>query len=110
MRLCAALLATFAFSEGALAAFGITTTSSGFVVDAGSSNAFKFTVNSKNCDITSILYRGEEFQYSKQYTHISSGLGSAIVKAETLNSKRSSSPVGITISVAFDKMPERLQY
>lgn len=81
------LLATFAFSTSALAAFGITTSGSNIVVDAGSDNAFKVTVNSGSCDITSILYRGEEFQYQSTYSHISSGLGSATVKSEVINSQ-----------------------
>ncbi|KAF2110498.1 Rhamnogalacturonase B, N-terminal-domain-containing protein [Lophiotrema nucula] len=81
------LLATFAFSSSAFGAFGITTTSSAYVIDAGSDNALVVTVNSKSCDITSILFRGEELQYQSQYSHISSGLGTATVKAETISSQ-----------------------
>jgi len=82
-----ALLAAFAFSSTALAAFGITTSGNNIVVDAGSENAFKITVNNKNCDITSIQYRGEELQGQSQFTHLSSGLGSATVKSEIISGK-----------------------
>lgn len=88
MFLQSVLLATFAFSSSALAAFGITTSGNNIVVDAGSDNALKVTVNSKSCDITSILFRGEELQYQSQYSHISSGLGTATVKSEIVSSKQ----------------------
>jgi rhamnogalacturonan endolyase len=87
MFLRGALLATVAFASSALAAFGVTTSGNNIIVDAGSDNSLKFTVNSKSCDITSILYRGEELQYSKQGTHISSGLGTATVKSEVISSE-----------------------
>ncbi|KAF2476610.1 Rhamnogalacturonase B [Lindgomyces ingoldianus] len=80
-------LAVFAFSSSALAAFGITTSGSTYVIDAGSENTLKVTVNSKSCDITSILFRGEELQYQSQYSHISSGLGTATVAAQTINNQ-----------------------
>ncbi|KAL5418501.1 aspartate-semialdehyde dehydrogenase-like protein [Paraphaeosphaeria minitans] len=85
MFLQSALLATLAFSSSALAAFGITTSGNNIVVDAGSDNAFKMTVNKNSCDITSILYRGEEFQYQSTASHISSGLGSATVSSGIVN-------------------------
>ncbi|PSN70408.1 Rhamnogalacturonate lyase A [Corynespora cassiicola Philippines] len=81
------LLATAAFSSSACAAFGITTSGSNIVVDAGSDNALVFTVNTGSCDITSIKYRGEEFQDGEKGSHISSGLGSATVKSEIVNSQ-----------------------
>ena len=81
------LLATAAFSSSAYAAFGITTSGSNIVVDAGSDNALVFTVNTGSCDITSIKYRGEEFQDGEKGSHISSGLGSATVKSEIVNSE-----------------------
>lgn len=87
MFLQSVLLATFAFSSSALAAFGITTSGNNIVVDAGSDNGLKVTVNSGSCDITSILYRGEEFQYQSQYSHLSSGLGTATVSSQIVNSK-----------------------
>ncbi|ORY10674.1 Rhamnogalacturonase B, N-terminal-domain-containing protein [Clohesyomyces aquaticus] len=86
MFLRSPLLAAFAFSCSVLAAFGITNSGSSYVIDAGSDNPLKVTVNSKSCDITSILFRGEELQSQSQYSHISSGLGSATVTAQTISS------------------------
>ncbi|KAH1555209.1 hypothetical protein KXX57_004102 [Aspergillus fumigatus] len=63
------------------AAFGITTTSSSYVIDANSPNPLKFTVNRSNCDITSINFYGAELQYQGTGSHIGSGLGSASVSA-----------------------------
>lgn len=82
-----ALLVAAAFASPSLAAFGVTRSGSNIIVDAGSSNSLQFTVNSNSCDITSILFRGEELQYAKTGTHISSGLGTATVKSEVINSK-----------------------
>ncbi|KAJ5691939.1 hypothetical protein N7462_001362 [Penicillium macrosclerotiorum] len=63
------------------AAFGITTSSSAYVIDAGSSNPLKFTVDRTSCDITSINYYGSELQYQSTGSHIGSGLGTATVTA-----------------------------
>ncbi|KAF9883932.1 hypothetical protein FE257_002675 [Aspergillus nanangensis] len=65
----------------ASAAFGITTSDSSYVIDAGSANPLKFTVSRTSCDITSINYYGSELQYQSTGSHISSGLGSATVSA-----------------------------
>ena len=81
MLLNFAFLAAVTLSSSALAAFGVTKSGKNFVVDAGSSNALVFTVNGANCDVTSIKYRGEEFQYASKGSHISSGLGSATVSS-----------------------------
>lgn len=75
------------FYSSAWAAFGLTSSTSSYVLDAGSSNAFVVTVSRTSCDITSIKYRGEEFQYSSQGSHIASGLGTATVSAEVVSSK-----------------------
>ncbi|PGH27434.1 hypothetical protein AJ80_00912 [Polytolypa hystricis UAMH7299] len=61
------------------AAFGYTTSSSSYTIDAGSANPLVFDVSRSTCDITSILYRGTQLQYSSQSSHIGSGLGSASV-------------------------------
>ena len=87
MFLQQALFAALALASPSLAAFGITTSGSNIVVDAGSTNTLQITVNSASCDITSILYRGEELQDSSKGSHISSGLGSATVKSEIISSK-----------------------
>lgn len=81
------LLAVSAFASGASAAFGITTTSSSYVIDAASSNPLVVTISRSSCDITSIKYYGTELQYSSQGSHISSGLGTATVTAQVINSK-----------------------
>jgi len=86
MLLKSALLAAATYSSSVLAAFGVTKSGDNIVVDAGSTNALVFTVNAKSCDITSIKYRGEELQSSSKGSHISSGLGSATVKYETISS------------------------
>jgi rhamnogalacturonan endolyase len=75
------------FSPLASAAFGLTSNSNSFVVDAGSSNSLVVTVDRKSCDIKSILYRGEELQYKSTGSHISSGLGSATVSGEVVASQ-----------------------
>lgn len=67
-------------------AFGVTKNGDNIVVDAGSSNPLVFTVNAKSCDITSIKYRGQELQSSGKGSHIGSGLGSANVQYQTINS------------------------
>jgi rhamnogalacturonan endolyase len=85
MSLVHLFLAAASLYSFALAAFGITETSSSYVVDAGSSNSLKIIVNRATCDITSIVYRGEELQYKSQGTHLSSGLGSATVTSQILN-------------------------
>ncbi|KAJ5378011.1 uncharacterized protein N7496_005420 [Penicillium cataractarum] len=69
------------WGKGVDAAFGLTTNTDTYVVDAGSSNPLKFTVDRTNCDITSINYYGSELQYQSTGSHIGSGLGSATVTA-----------------------------
>lgn len=73
------------FSSSVFAAFGLTTSTSSYVLDAGSSNSLVVTVSRASCDITSIKYRGEELQYTGTYSHISSGLGTATVTATTIS-------------------------
>ncbi|KAL4889877.1 rhamnogalacturonate lyase A [Aspergillus ambiguus] len=69
------------WAKVASAAFGLTTTSSSYTIDAGSPNPLKFTVSRTSCDITSINYYGSELQYQSQGSHIGSGLGTATVSA-----------------------------
>ncbi|KAJ5118412.1 epoxide hydrolase [Penicillium atrosanguineum] len=69
------------WGKAANAAFGLTTNTGSYVVDAGSSNSLKFTVDRDNCDITSINYYGSELQYQSTGSHIGSGLGTATVSA-----------------------------
>ncbi|KAL1631986.1 hypothetical protein SLS56_004031 [Neofusicoccum ribis] len=86
MALFTLFLAFVSLFAPALAAFGVTTSTSSYVVDAGSSNPFIVTISRSSCDITSIKYRGEEFQYSGKGSHISSGLGSATVSSQIVSS------------------------
>ncbi|KAF5018406.1 hypothetical protein F66182_9613 [Fusarium sp. NRRL 66182] len=71
----------------ALAAFGVTSNSDSLVVDSGNSNGFSITVSKKDCSVNSIKYRGAEYQYKSQTSHIASGLGSATVKSTVLKNK-----------------------
>ncbi|RKU47721.1 hypothetical protein DL546_001338 [Coniochaeta pulveracea] len=85
------LLSTLAFgllawAPQALAAFGVTTSTSSYVVDSGNDNGFVVTVSRSDCSITSIKYRGTEYQYSSQSSHIASGLGSATVSYSIVSS------------------------
>ena len=75
------------FCSPVLAAFGLTSSSSSYVLNAGSSNSLVVTVSRTSCDITSILYRGEEFQYSSTGSHIASGLSPSSVEAEAVGSR-----------------------
>jgi rhamnogalacturonan endolyase len=65
-------------------AFGASQSGDIITIDAGAANPLVFTVNAKSCDIKSIKYRSEELQYPNTGSHISSGLGSATVKYETI--------------------------
>ncbi|PNS17428.1 hypothetical protein CAC42_7111 [Sphaceloma murrayae] len=74
----------------AQAAFGYTSVSGGFQIDAGSANTLVFVVKSSSCDISSILYRGVQLQDGTA-SHIGSGLGSA-----TVNVKQSGDTIIVT--------------
>ncbi|KAF4547948.1 Rhamnogalacturonate lyase A [Elsinoe fawcettii] len=78
-----AILSVFlaATAQVAHAAFGYTSVSGGYQIDAGSANPLVFLVKSASCDITSILYRGVQLQDSTA-SHIGSGLGTASVSVK----------------------------
>ncbi|CAE6455754.1 unnamed protein product [Rhizoctonia solani] len=78
---------------GTLAAFGVTKGSNYLDVDTG--NKLVYRVSTTNGDITSIKYDGKELQYSRKFTQIGSGLGSA-----TVSSKVSGSTAIITIETS----------
>ncbi|KAK8238250.1 rhamnogalacturonan lyase [Phyllosticta capitalensis] len=87
MGLSTPLLALFAlWTPSALAAFGLTDSDGSYVISSGSGNGLTVTVEQSSCDITSIMYRSEEFQYASTGTQLSSGLGSATVTAEEIES------------------------
>jgi rhamnogalacturonan endolyase len=88
----AALAGPLARSASA-AAFGYTDDGSNYVVDTGASLVFK--VSKTNGDLTSLVYRGVEYQgYGGMNSHIESGLGTS-----TVSIKQSGST--ILISVAY---------
>jgi rhamnogalacturonan endolyase len=88
----AALAGPLAPSASA-AAFGYTDDGSNYVVDTGANLVFK--VSKTNGDLTSLVYRGVEYQgYGGMNSHIESGLG-----ASTVSIKQSGST--ILISVAY---------
>ncbi|CAE6409366.1 unnamed protein product, partial [Rhizoctonia solani] len=66
------------------AAFGVTSSDGRYVVDAGSANPLVIKINQANCDITSLVYRGNEYQYQSTFSHIGSGLGSATLSNNNL--------------------------
>ncbi|CAE6416911.1 unnamed protein product, partial [Rhizoctonia solani] len=75
------------YLRAANAAFGVTSSDGRYVVDAGSANPLVIKVNQANCDITSLVYRGNEYQYQSTFSHIGSGLGSATVSATVVSSQ-----------------------
>ncbi|CZR56854.1 related to rhamnogalacturonase B precursor [Phialocephala subalpina] len=78
------LLSVLAFAATALG-ISVTTSTSSYVVDSASSDGFKVTFSRSTCDITSILYRSTQYQYTSTYSHIASGLGSATVSYKTVD-------------------------
>ncbi|MFJ3669009.1 rhamnogalacturonan lyase B N-terminal domain-containing protein [Streptomyces sp. NPDC090106] len=73
----AALAGPFAPTASA-AAFGYTDDGSNYVVDTGANLVFK--VSKTNGDLTSLVYRGTEYQgYDGKNSHIESGLGTSTV-------------------------------
>jgi len=86
-----------ALAPPALAAFGVTTTSSSYVIDSGSSNGFVVTVSRSDCSITSLNFRSAEYQYRSQSSHIASGLGSATVSYSIINGMLQAAATGIQI-------------
>ena len=66
---CASLLAP-------ALAISVDTTDDAYTVNTDSGNGFKTTVSRSNCDITSLIFRGTDYQFSGQKSHIASGLSS----------------------------------
>ncbi|GAA5867231.1 hypothetical protein JCM8547_003127 [Rhodosporidiobolus lusitaniae] len=67
----------------ALAAFGITSSSSAIILDSGA--GLTVTISTTSGDITSILYGSKQLQDSSKKSHIASGLGSATVNYKVTN-------------------------
>ncbi|KAH7017989.1 carbon-oxygen lyase-like protein [Microdochium trichocladiopsis] len=87
------LLTTLLACVAQVWAITVSTTSASYVIDAQSENAFVVTISRSTCDITSLRYRGIEYQYSGQFSHIGSGLGSGTAVSY------STSPSGNTVIV-----------
>ncbi|MEU9167247.1 rhamnogalacturonan lyase B N-terminal domain-containing protein [Streptomyces sp. NPDC048420] len=87
----AALAGPFAESASA-ASFGYTDDGSNYVVDTGASLVFK--VSKSNGDLTSLVYKGTEYQgYGGKNSHIESGLG-----ASTVTIKQSGTTILISVA------------
>ncbi|KAI0485126.1 Rhamnogalacturonase B, N-terminal-domain-containing protein [Xylariaceae sp. FL0804] len=66
-------------------ALAITVSESGssIVVNTESAYGFRTTIDSTTCDVTSLNFNNNEYQYSGTYSQIASGLGSATVSYST---------------------------
>ncbi|KAG8942971.1 hypothetical protein FRC00_011468, partial [Tulasnella sp. 408] len=84
MRYAILAAASAAVAPVAQAAFGYTSSGGYWTVDAGSANSLVYKVNQASCDITSLVYIGVDYQYTSQYSHISSGLGSVSSSITTI--------------------------
>ncbi|MFE5080238.1 rhamnogalacturonan lyase B N-terminal domain-containing protein [Streptomyces mirabilis] len=74
----AAVSATALIPTAAAASFGYTDDGSNYVVDTGANLVFK--VSKTNGDLTSLVYRGAEYQgYGGKNSHVESGLGTSTV-------------------------------
>lgn len=58
------------------AEFGYTDEEDVYTIDTGSDVTLQIGVSKSSCDLTSILYDGNELQSSEMGSHIDSGLGS----------------------------------
>lgn len=76
-------LALFLVWAVSVLSISVSNSSGSYTIYTDSSNSFTVTVNSANCDITSLLFGGTDYQYSSTHSHIASGLGSATVSYTT---------------------------
>ncbi|CAN8105977.1 unnamed protein product [Discula destructiva] len=67
-------------------AITVSTSTSAYTIDTGSSYGFSVAVSRTSCDITSLIFYGSQYQYSGTYSHIASGLGTATVSYSTTGS------------------------
>ncbi|QDS74173.1 hypothetical protein FKW77_001840 [Venturia effusa] len=80
----ALLLSFFSlFCRYVIAAFGVTETAGAVQVDTG--GGLTYEVNKANGDITSLLYRGTQYQAPGKGTQINSGLGASSVSTTNLD-------------------------
>ncbi|KAH9212763.1 Rhamnogalacturonase B, N-terminal-domain-containing protein [Leptodontidium sp. 2 PMI_412] len=80
------ILTILGFAASALG-ISVTTSTASYTIDSGSSDGFVVAVSRSTCDITSILYRGTQYQYQSTASHIASGLGSATVSYTTVGTR-----------------------
>ncbi|KAK1146208.1 hypothetical protein N8T08_003298 [Aspergillus melleus] len=85
MRILTIIIALFTLPLAVYAAFGYTDNGSEYVIDSGASLVIK--VSKSNGDITSIVYKGVEYQgYQGKNTHVESGLGASTVTIQQFSS------------------------
>lgn len=77
----AGALALLLFSEAARGSFGVTSSGGVYTVDTGAGLVFK--VDQANGDVMSLNYGGVEYQATDKRSQIASGLGTAMVTADT---------------------------
>ncbi|KAH8725651.1 Rhamnogalacturonase B, N-terminal-domain-containing protein [Phaeosphaeriaceae sp. PMI808] len=78
-----AIATVLVLAHGADAAFGFTSTTTGFKVDTD--GGLTFEINKSNGDLTSLNYNGVEYQGTTKASGINSGLGASVVTAENIN-------------------------
>ncbi|KAL5117828.1 hypothetical protein ACEQ8H_004302 [Pleosporales sp. CAS-2024a] len=83
MHTCNSIALLTFLSRGAHAAFGLTSTSTGFTVDTD--GGLVFQIDKSTGDLTSLKYNGVEYQGTGKASGINSGLGASTVTAETVN-------------------------
>lgn len=69
-------------------AITVDTTDDAYTVNTDSGNGFKATISRSSCDITSLIYRGTDYQYASQGSHIASGLGSSVSVSYTTQGRQ----------------------
>ncbi|KAF2678739.1 polysaccharide lyase family 4 protein [Lentithecium fluviatile CBS 122367] len=103
MRFFVTSAIALALGQGANAAFGLTSTSSRYIVDTD--GGLVFEVNRSNGDITSLKYNGVEYQGTGKASAINSGLGTSTVTGETVNGY-----IKITVKASGSKVPVTQYY
>lgn len=71
------------------AAISVTSSTSSYVVNTEGDDGFIVTISRTTCDITSLVYRGTNYQYSSTGSHIASGLGSGTTVSYSTSGKPS---------------------
>lgn len=77
------LLALAFWCQAVVLGITVTSTTSTYTVDTGSSYGFSVGISRTSCDITSVIFYNTQYQYTGTYSHIASGLGTATVSYST---------------------------